>query len=98
MTQTVTLELGVWRQLLAIAGSLIVAANGHEHESLNIVNRGCERVGFFRQAQLLECLVDSTEWPKKIVGEMKVRLRVASVELDRAPKTFFGLVPFRIAA
>jgi len=61
------------------------------------VNRGCERVGFFSQAQLLECLVDSTERPKKIVGEMKVRLRVARVDLDRAPEASLGLLPFRVA-
>jgi hypothetical protein len=63
-----------------MAGSLIVPPSGHEDVSLDVLNRGSERVGFFRKAQLLECFVDSTEWPKKIVGEMKVGLRVVRVE------------------
>src|SRR5215470_8744038 len=80
-----------------MAGSLIVAAGGHEHVSQDVLNRWSERVSFFGKAQLLECLVDSTERPKKIVSEMKVRLRVARVELDRAPEALFGRLPFRVA-
>src|SRR6266851_1592928 len=75
----------------------MVSARWDEHVAEIVLNPRRKGVGFLRNAQLLERLVDPAERPEKKKGEMIVRHRAARVELDCSAEASFRLVPLRVA-
>src|SRR5262249_54113869 len=84
----------VWRQLVTSDGSFFVPANVHERISQEPPE---DRFALFSDLQLSDSLIDPSERQKIIHREAAMRLLTARLELHRAAKALFCLIPLRLA-
>src|SRR6516162_8790068 len=88
------LVLEVWRQLVTNDGGFLVPANVREHISQE---KREDRCALFSDPQLSDSFIEPSERQKIIHREVTMRLLTARLELHRAAKALFCLIPLRIA-
>src|SRR5262249_18926832 len=88
------LESVVRRQFVTSDGSFFVPANVRERISQEIRK---ERLSLFSDLQLSDSFIDPSERQKIIHREVTMRLLTARLELHRAAKALFCLIPLRLA-
>src|SRR5215831_14890912 len=84
----------VWRQFVTNDGSFFVPANVRERISQEPRK---DRIALFSDPQLSDSFIDPSERQKIILREVAMRLLTARLELHRAAKALFCLIPLRLA-
>src|SRR5262245_51998251 len=88
------LVLEVWRQLVTSDGSFFVPANVRERVSQE---KREDRFALFSDLELSDRFIDPSERQKIKLRVATMRLLTARLELHRAAKAFFCLIPLRLA-